>query len=143
MKLTLITPEDLPQIREWIQVDLWHRNDPDIYAEGFLSTEGLLSFCVVDDKGPLVFVRLEADGEMVRIVMQFGPESEVSKRRLIVGLIQVGIPAMKKFAESRGYKGLVFESVNPSLIAFGYKMGFVKAERDKDYILTFEGQINV
>jgi hypothetical protein len=80
---------------------------------------------------------------MVRIVMQFGPESEVSKRRLVVGLIQAGIPAMKKFAKSNGYKGLVFESTSPSLIAFGNKVGFVKTKRDNDYALVFEGQTNV
>jgi hypothetical protein len=139
MRLTPTTRNDLDQIQEWITLDPFHRDDPNFKAEEMLTPKGLLSFCLSDEKGPLVFVRLNEDGEMVRMVMQFAPESEVSKRRLVVGLIDMGIPAMKKFAKDRGYKGLIFESVSPSLIAFGKRIGF-DSIGGNDYMLTFEAK---
>lgn len=142
MRLTPTTREDLHQIREWINADPFHKNDSTFLAEDLLTPNGLLSFCLCDDKGPLCFIRLNQDIDMVRIVIQFGPEPEVSKRRLIAGLIEGGIPAMKSFAKSKNFKGLVFESVNPSLIAFGVKQGFKSIGHD-DYALVFEDKINV
>ena len=143
MKLTPTTAEDIPQIQEWVAADPWHKDDLKWSdAAGMLTGNGLLAFCLQDDAGPLVFVRLDADGEMVRIVMQFGPVSEVSKRRLVVGLARIGVPAMIAFARDRGFKGLIFESVNESLIGFGNRLGF-KAAGGDDYSLTFEEQINV
>lgn len=127
----------MPQIAEWIQADPFHKDDPRVTAESFMTSQGLISFCLDDGKGPLCYIRLDEDKQMVRIAIQFGPEAEVSKRRLIVGLINMGIPAMIKFTKDRGYKGLVFESVNPTLIKFGSNQGFSSVGHD-DYALMFK-----
>ena len=142
-KLTPTTQEDIEQIKEWISLDPFHKDDLSFKEpEKLLTGRGLLSFCLSDDFGPLCFVRLDAEGEMVRFMTQFGPEEEVSKKRLIVGLLSTGIPALIAFAKGKGYKGLVFESINESLINFMAKQGF-KSSVGNDYVLTFEENVNV
>jgi len=137
-KLSPTTQEDIEQIKEWISLDPFHKDDPSFKEpENLLTGQGLLSFCLADDEGPLCFVRLDAEGEMVRFMTQFGPEAEVSKKRLVVGLLSTGIPALIEFAKSKRYKGLVFESKNESLINFMAKQNFVSVGGD-DYALTFE-----
>jgi len=138
MNLTPTTREDLPQIEEWIKADPWHKDDPTWKAEGLLTGNGVLCFCLSDDKGPLCFVRLDAEGEMLRLATQFGPENEVSKSRLVAGLLSMGIPAIIEFGKVKGYKGIVFESTSESLIAFMNRLGFFKAAGENDYALTFE-----
>ena len=84
-------------------------------------------------------MRLDAEGEMLRLATQFGPESEVSKKRLVVGLLSMGIPAIVKFGKDQGFKGIVFESTSESLVAFMSRQGF-KHVNDNDYALVFEAQ---
>jgi hypothetical protein len=136
MRLTPITSADLEQILEWIAKDPFHVGDPRCQAEGLLTGNGVLTFCLQDDQGPLCFVRLDVEGEALRLSTQFGPEEEVNKRRLVTGLLDAGIPAIILFGKNRNYKGIVFESINPSLIAFMSKQGF-KATSGNDYMLTF------
>lgn len=137
MKLTTTTTSDLEQIREWIAADPYHKDDPRCTPEGLLTGNGVLIFCLSDDEGPLCFVRLDAEGEFVRLSTQFGPESEVSKKRLIVGLLSAGIPAITAFAKENKYKGIIFESKSPSLIVFMDKQGFFPVGHG-DYALIFE-----
>src|SRR5258708_3188847 len=118
------TYDDLALIRGWSLVDSWHKDDLSFQAEKMLTGCGILSFCLRDEEGPLCFVRLDAEDDMVRFATQFGPENEVSKKRLIAGMLSTGIPAIAHFARKKGYKGLVFESVSPTLIAFMEKQGF-------------------
>jgi hypothetical protein len=139
MRLTETLPGDIPQIQDWIDADPFHKDDPDFYAEGLLTGCGALAFCVVDDDGPLCFVLLTPEGDRLRLATQFAPEEQVSKRRLISGLLSTGIPAILIFAKDKGYKGVVFESVNASLINFMDKNGFKPAGGD-DYALIFEGK---
>lgn len=142
-KLSPTTQENIEQIKGWISLDLFHKDDPSFKEpEKLLTGQGLLSFCLVDDEGPLCFVRLDAEGDMVRFATQFAPEEEVSKRRLIIGLLSTGIPALIAFAKEKGYKGLVFESTNESLINFMAKQKF-KSAGGNDYALTFEENVNV
>lgn len=137
MKISPTTESDIPQIREWIDADPDHYLD-NSDAEWLLTGRGELAFCVTDEEGPLFFVRLDAEGEMLRLATQFAPESEVSKRRLVPALLSTGIPAIIKFAKIRKYKGIVFESTSESLINFMSKQGFKPSGGD-DYALTFEG----
>lgn len=137
MALTSTTENDLSQIEEWIQADPWHKDEDRHTAEFLLTGGGLLAFCLTDEKGPLCFVRLDSEGDMVRLSTQFGPESEIDKKRLVVGLLNEGIPAIKAFAQKMGYKGIVFESTSESLIKFMDKQGFFKAAGEHDYALTF------
>jgi hypothetical protein len=141
-KLKATTQDDLGKIKGWIAADFWHKDDPSFQEpERLLTGQGLLSFQVADDEGSLCFVRLDAEGSMVRFATQFGPEEEVSKKRLVMGLLSMGLPAIINFSKEQGYKGLVFESTNAPLIAFMGKQGF-KAAGGDDYSLVFE-EINV
>lgn len=134
---------DLEKIREWIAADPWHKNDPTWKPEGLLTGNGALAFCVSDEEGPLCYVRLDTEDGMLRLATQFGPEEQVSKKRLIVGLLSTGIPAIVEFGKSKGYKGIVFESVSESLIVFMNRLGFFKVARENDYALIFGEDINV
>src|SRR6266436_3312688 len=127
---------DLMKIREWIATDPFHKDEEQHSAEWLLTGNGALAFCVADEQGPLCYVRLDAEGDMLRLATQFGPESEVSKKRLVTGLLSAGIPAIIEFGKNKGYKGIVFESISESLIAFMERQGFFKAAGKNDYSLT-------
>jgi len=103
---------------------------------------GLLSFCVQDDEGPVCYVKLTKDEDLVRCAMQFAPEAEVSRKRVSMALNIAGVPAMKIYAEKEGYRGLVFESINPELIEFSKRFGFEAAGNNK-VIAVFKGQKGV
>lgn len=135
--LATTNPQDLPQIAEWIQADPWHKDDARHTPQFLLTGNGLMSFCLTDEQGPLCFVRLDDEGEIMRLATQFGPESEVSKKRLVAGLLGEGVPYIIAFGRENGYKGIVFESTSPTLIAFMGKLGF-KSVGGVDYQLTFE-----
>jgi hypothetical protein len=136
INFSLSTPDDLPQIAEWISADPYHQHLGQ--PEWWITGNGILAFCLMDDVGPLTYVRLDDEGEYARIHIQFAPEEVVSKRRLVVGLIR-GLQMVLSFIKDRGYKGLVFESVSPTLIAFFQKQGF-KPVGGTDYRLDFEGE---
>lgn len=136
MKSTM--PADIPLIERWIKADPWHSTDARNVSTNLLTGNGLLSFCLTDFKGVLCFVRLDVESDMVRAAIQFGPEEEVSKRRLALGLMRMGFPAIIRLAEKNGLKGVIFESANKSLIEFVEKRYKVrKAERENDYALIF------
>lgn len=134
---TPTTVDDLPQLSEWIAADPYHFHQGQ--PEWWFGMDGsLLAFCLTDERGPLSYVRLDAEGEYVRIHTQFAPSSVVSKRRLVVGMIQALRTLSDYYRISA--KGLVFNSVNPSLIAFLDKhLGF-KPVGNNDFRLDFEGQ---
>ena len=143
LKLLATEKSDLSQLKEWVAVDPWHKeNETWKKTEGMLTGNGILAFNVSDDKGPVVYIRLDKEDDLARIATQFAPESEVSKRRLVVGLARIGIPAMIEFAKQNGYKGLIFESISPTLIGFGDRFGF-RSVGNNDYALIFEEQQNV
>jgi hypothetical protein len=131
--------DDLQQLTEWIQHDPYHFHlgQPEWWLTG--AQDSLLAFCLMDARGPLTYVRLDAEGEYVRIHTQFAPESVVSKRRLVVGMIE----CMKKLIEiykADGKKGMIFNSISSSLIAFMDKYLGFKSVGNDDYRLDFEGQ---
>lgn len=137
MKFSPSTLDDIEQLTEWIAHDPYHFHlgQPEWWLSG---TEGsLLSFCLSDNRGPITYVRLDAEGEYVRIHTQFAPEIEVSKRRVVVGVIWA-VRCLIELYKSEGKKGLVFNSVSPSLIGFMDKhLGFKSVGSD-DYRLDFE-----
>ena len=133
------TLDDIQQLTEWIANDPYHFHlgQPEWWLTG---TEGsLLAFCLMDARGPLTYVRLDAEGEYVRIHTQFAPKTEVSPRRLVVGMIDA-VKILIKIYEDEGKKGLVFNSVNPTLVAFMDKHLEFKPVGGDDYRLDFEGQ---
>lgn len=138
------TQDDIPQIAEWIAADPWHSGDPKWqHPENMITGCGLMSFCLEDESGPLAYVQLLDYGNDARIAMQFAPEEQVNKRRLILGLIKVGIPVMLGLAEGFEKKGLVFETFSPLLIGFAEKNGFRRVGETDDYRFAIEGQSNV
>jgi hypothetical protein len=139
--LRLIATEktDLAQIREWMKKDSWHSHLPNQTAEELLTGTGLLCFCIQDDKGPVVFVRFDKDKDenLLGVSTQFAPESEVSKRRLIVGLTKILIPTIIRYGKKNKFDGAIYNSVSPKLIEFMSKFGF-NPIGGNDYVLTFE-----
>ena len=135
--LTETTESDVEQIREWLVADPDHKTQTEADPEWMLTGQGLLSFCIVDAKGPICYVRFDQDSDLVRVATQFAPESVVSKRRVILGLIKALIPTMLLFAKDNGFKGLVFKSTSESLIGFMKKQKFM-LDKDDDYVLLFE-----
>lgn len=136
----LIVPtieSDLPQIQEWINADPDHSRFPDNDPKFLLTGKGALAFCLKDDEGPLCYVRLDEENGMLRLATQFAPEIEVSKKRLVKGLLEMGIPAIIAFAKNTDHKGIVFETMTESLIAFMKKLNFNHTSGD-DYALVFE-----
>lgn len=135
IKFIASNTSDIPQIAEWIAADPYHKDQGQ--PEWWLTGNGMLAFCLQDDQGPLSFVRLDAEGEYIRIHTQFAPESVVSKRRLVVGMIV----AMEKLIDLyRDKKGLIYQSVSPTLIAFMEVRFKFKSVGGDDYRLDFEGQ---
>lgn len=135
IKFSASTATNLEQINEWRKRDSYHlhQNHPEWWLTG--AKGSLLAFCLTDAQGPLTFVRLEEEGEYVRIHTQFAPESIVSKRRLVVGMIEcmkVLIGIYKTTA-----KGMIFDSESPTLIAFMDKHFGFKSVGGKDYRLDF------
>ena len=124
------TVDDVSQIQEWTDADVYHRgqHNPGWWITG----NGLLSFRVDDETGPLFYVRLD-DGEFCRLSVQFAPSNVVSKRRLIPAMLET-LP--KLIETAKGSKGLIFDSVSPALIKFMGKMRFTKFENDS-YLLLF------
>jgi hypothetical protein len=126
---------DVKQIKEWALADPYHFHQGQ--AEWWLGEGSLLTFCLTDTKGPLTYVRLDVEGEYVRIHTQFAPLSVVSKRRLVAGMIEA-VEILIVYYRELSKKGLVFNSVNPSLVAFMSKYLGFKSVGQNDYRLDFE-----
>ena len=133
------TENDLQPLQEWIANDPYHFHQGQ--PEWWLSEAAgsLFAFCMTDDSGPLTYVRLDIEGEYIRIHTQFAPETVVSKRRLIVGMIRA-IDSLIIMYRDMGAKGLIFNSVNPTLVAFMSKRFDFKSVGNDDYRLDFEGK---
>lgn len=126
------TTEDAPQIQQWTDADVYHngQHSPDWWITG----NGLLSFCLCDDAGSVLYIRLD-EGEYVRISAQFAPADIVGKRRLVRAILQL-LPKLVEVAKSNGSKGLIFSSESPTLIGFMKKAGY-QDTGDGDFKLTF------
>lgn len=132
--------DDLLQILEWMTADPYHYHQVEISGPQWwlTGTDCLLAGCVSDEGGPVFYFRLDKDGELIRLHIQFAPENQVPKRRIAKGIVDA-IPVWKIYAQSLEGKGLVFESTNPSLIKFGEKLGFKQhPEFPNDYVLDFK-----
>lgn len=132
------TADDLNQLDLWIAHDPYqfHQGQPEWWLSGAESS--LLSFRLEDNIGPLTYVRLDEEDEYIRIHTQFAPETTVSKRRLVVGMIHA-VKVLIEAYKNEGKKGLVFNSINSSLYTFMNKhLGFKSIGND-NYQLDFEG----
>jgi hypothetical protein len=112
---------DVDQIREWTAADPWHQNQkqPEWWLTG---SEAYVCACVQDEKGPVVYLKVEEEETQFRLHCQFGPRSEVSRLRLLLAM-RDGLPPLVMHLLSKG-KDVVFNSSNPSLVRFMWSMGF-------------------
>ena len=98
----------------------------------------MLSYYLRDSKGPTMYVRLDQEGDLMRLSTQFGPESEVSKLRVVKSLIWA-LPKMEYLAKQDQLRGFIYESTSKSLIEFMQKkFGFTPVNNTDDYVLYFE-----
>lgn len=128
---------DLDQIGEWIKADPYHQSQGN--AEWWLGDGAKLAFCLMDDKGPLTYVRIDEEGEYLRLHTQFAPVDIVHPRRLIVGMIEA-MSRLTIFYGAEDWKGFVFQSISPALIGFMSKRFGFEAIGSNDYRMAFEGK---
>jgi hypothetical protein len=137
INFVLLLHEDLPLLKSWIAADTWHTNteSPEWWFGGYIS------FKLVDDRGIVLFVRFDREGDFVRLHTQFAPPSEVSEKRVALA-ISDAIPRFSECAKIDGVKGIVTESVSPKLVAFlQTRFGF-KLDKGNDYVLVFDREEN-
>lgn len=135
------TVEDQPKIAEWMQVDPYHCSGytQDMPAWWLTGQECLLSGRLRDEEGIVLYFRFDVENIYARMHTQFAPESQVSKKRVALAIIQ-GIVAIIPTLKEKGAKGIVYESTSPSLIDFMGKKGFIPRpgkENMDDYVLKF------
>lgn len=136
LKLTPSTPNDIEQLTEWIQADPYHKDCLD--PQWWLTGNGLLCYCIQDQVGPTMYVRTEAENDLLRIHTQFAPLTEVSKLRVIKSIVKA-LPVMEKLAIDNNLKGFIYKSTSPSLIQFmQVKFGFAPTGNSDDYWMPFE-----
>jgi len=135
MKLEDTILEDTLVLQRWIDADLEHAGG---YAIWWMTGNGLLCFKVTDSKGPICFVRLNKPDANNRVAIhtQFAPREDVSKIRLLKGMLWC-LPIVINFAREKS-KGLVFTSTSETLINFmKIKFSFISTGND-NYVLDFE-----
>jgi hypothetical protein len=128
-------PEDLEQIQAWTRVDPWHhhQNNP----KWWLTGNGFLSFRLQDEHGPICYARIDREGDQFRLNCQFGPSTEVSRRRVVEGLTYF----FTRVPQFLGGSGMRFDSDNPGLIRFLSRWGF-KPSGSGDYVLEHQVRVN-
>jgi hypothetical protein len=131
MLLKPATESDLPQIAKWIEADCFHTNQPSTFW--LTGSDCFFASKVEDDEGTLAYVRIEEEDNDYRIHTQFAPESEVIRSRIAKGIINF-ITTLQQIGKENGKERLITESINPELIAFLARLGFVPFEGD-DYVL--------
>jgi hypothetical protein len=137
MRFTDTIVSDTEQLTQWISADPYHRDcmNPSWWFTG--AEHALTCFCLQDSIGPTMFVRLDKDNDLLRLHTQFGPESEVSKIRVVKAIIKT-LPVLEKYGKGLGLKGFVVKSTSESLINFlQIKFGFTPVDND-DYWMSFE-----
>ena len=140
IKFNPTTLDDQPEILRWSLADPYHSSNAVIDGPGWWLTgaDCLQAFCAEDDAGPVMYVRLDQEDNLIRMHIQYAPESEVDKSR-VIETMKIGLLTISIWAKELGNKGLIFESTSPSLIKFCLKLGFMPADRDNvnDYVLVF------
>jgi hypothetical protein len=136
------TIEDQSRIAEWMQADPYHCSGYSHDMPGWWITgqECLLAGRLRDEQGIVLYFRFDIEDGFARMHTQFAPEEQVNKKRVALAIIQ-GIVFIVPFLREKGAKGIVYESISPSLIEFMGKKGFIPRPGGKefldDYVLMF------
>lgn len=130
--LRQLTQADKAVLVDWISTDPF--NDGRKYPE-FWYDPKQFSVCAADEKGPVIYLRFEAEPPKMRIHMQFCLDT-----RRIVRIMLMDWDEVRKLIESTGAKAIVFESQSPKLVAFCEKAyGFARVGESNDYWLDLVG----
>jgi hypothetical protein len=142
MKLTSSTGQNIEQLSAWIAADPDHSGE--MSAEWWVTgSEGsLLAFRLDDACGPLCYVRLdEKDSNgLIRLHTQFAPRQQVSKVRLIKGMLWC-VPVVQKFCEQQNSSNIIFQSSNTLLVGFMKRKFRVQLAGGSDYILPLQASV--
>lgn len=125
------TIEQAGELLGWITADPYHKDCLDPFW--WLTGQGFLSYKIKDDEGTTMYVRTEKEDDLLRLHVQFAPEKEVNKKRVVESMLWA-IPKMELLAKHEGLKGLVYKSTNPPLIRFLERRGF-QAVGNNDHLL--------
>jgi hypothetical protein len=132
--------EDVNQIQEWTAADLWHQNQkqPEWWLTG---SDAYVCACVQDEIGPVLYLKVEEEETAFRLHCQFGPRSEVNRKRLLVAMNE-GLPPVLMYLLNKG-KSVIFNSLNPSLVKFMQLKGFKPDTLgvSGDYVLKCEAEL--
>jgi hypothetical protein len=134
MKFLPSTEQDIKQLSEWIQTDPYHKDCLDPFW--WLTGNGFLSFCAQDDKGPTMYVRIDKENGLMRLHCQFGPETEVSKKR-VIKTFTWGLPQMQPLGIVNGMIGFIFKSKSLLLIQYMERQFGFQAVGNDDYKLLW------
>lgn len=132
------TTDDFDQISSAINADPWHQGqNPEFWLTG--AAGSLLSFTLLDDAGTVFFVRCdEPQNGVVRLHVQFRPEREVPKGRLVRAMLRT-MPVLFRHLATKA-DALIFESTSPDLIKFFQRHGFWNIPTTNDFVLLFEDE---
>lgn len=130
MKFSPTEVTDVPQLIDW--------GVPEDRTPEWLSGNSLLlSFCLSDDQGPLLFCRYEPENGLARMYTIFGPEEEVSKKRIVMGMV-AGLPIVYEFMKNKELKGIIYNTENESLVKWmSDHQGFKSTEDGADQVKYF------
>lgn len=123
---------DTPQLADWIVADPYHRKhvSPEWWLTG---AEGsYIALRLDDEQGPVLYLRVDDDGDYYRLHVQFAP-SEIVSRFRVMNAITSALPHFKEHARLEGKQGLITESISPSLIRFLQLQGF-ESVGNNDYM---------
>jgi hypothetical protein len=142
IKLSPSTEQDIERLTAWIKSDPYHKDclNPIWWLTG---VEGsLLSFRLDDDHGPLCYVRLDQDilTGLIRLHTQFAPRQDVSKLRLVRGMLKC-VPIVEKFSREQKASGIVFQSTSPLLIDFMKKKFEFQPAGGDDYLFPLQAGV--
>jgi hypothetical protein len=132
IKFSGVSEEDLPRLTEWIAVDQWHNGQPPLW---WICPESVITARLDDEEGPAMYIRINRDGERVRLSTQFAPESIVSKKRVAIA-VSDAFPRIAEVMRHQDATGIIFSSESPLLITFMERMGFKSVGND-DFLFEF------
>lgn len=133
IKFSGVSEEDLPRLTEWIEADQWHCGGP---APWWISPESVVTARLDDEEGPVMYIRINRDGERVRLNTQFAPEIAVSKKRVATA-ISDALPRIVEVMRHQDATGIIFSSESPLLIGFMSRHGFQSVGND-DFWFSFQ-----
>lgn len=115
------TEADALMVAEWIEADEDHKGriKPEFFTK---AQDKVILYVIEDDKGPVIFVRQEADGTNTRLHTEFLPGGKLR----IARALKEAYPAVAKQSKEWGFHQVFFESKSIPLVAFMVKhFGFV------------------